>query len=344
MPGARLTDVERGRIIERSKMPRSTVRALMAHFKRSRPTILRVLGRLRNARRLPATGACHDERDRKILALAGKMKTVRARTFPAFPSSRTIAKEMTRLQIPCSHNTVARVLRAHGLKPYVRPRVPTVNPAVHAKRLAFCTFWDQQPDAELARIVFSDEHWLDTNDHTARSMWATSKEAVPVRQSMNPLNLPSLMIWAAIGVGWRSPLVFVHKRGPRCPEAPRGMDAKKYVRCCLARVAPTLVARRAIFQQDGARPHVAHHTSGYIERKGIERMENWPPYSPDLNPIEQMWPVLDAAIARLAPDSHDSLQAAAIQAWAAIPQALIDNTVLSFRGKVGACRAREGRC
>ena len=43
-----------------------------------------------------------------------------------------------------------------------------------------------------------------------------------------------------------------------------------------------------VFQQDNAPIHTACATVRWFEEHGIELMKSWPPYSPDLNPIEHL--------------------------------------------------------
>lgn len=78
-----------------------------------------------------------------------------------------------------------------------------------------------------------------------------------------------------------------------------------------------LVSPGDIFMHDNASPH------NIIRELGIGFM-GWPPYTPDLSPIENLWALLKATIDKLypvlryAPDTvatQQRLQARAIEAW-----------------------------
>ena len=40
--------------------------------------------------------------------------------------------------------------------------------------------------------------------------------------------------------------------------------------------------------EDNARPHTARGTQAYLQKKNIPKFF-WPPHSPDLNPIKNLW-------------------------------------------------------
>ena len=88
--------------------------------------------------------------------------------------------------------------------------------------------------------------------------------------------------------------------------------------------------------QDGARCHAAKSTIAYLEKKNVAVLEQWPPYSPDLNPIENLWHLLDRRLSELVPRTLPELKQATLEAWNAIPMAHINALVESFQGRLRA--------
>lgn len=89
--------------------------------------------------------------------------------------------------------------------------------------------------------------------------------------------------------------------------------------------------------QDGARPHIKTSVLDYLRRKGVSRITDWPPYSPHLNPVEQVWAELDRRISEKVPTNEAELKAAALAAWNEIPLTSINKYVQSFKNKCDRC-------
>jgi hypothetical protein len=61
------------------------------------------------------------------------------------------------------------------------------------------------------------------------------------------------------------------------------------------------------FQQDNVRFHTTPDTVTYLHEKGITLIE-WPPWSPDLNPIENLWNVIKARVYARFPQSMEEME------------------------------------
>jgi len=93
------------------------------------------------------------------------------------------------------------------------------------------------------------------------------------------------MIWGAIGWNYKSPLVFMEKL-PGC----KGICSKAYLQQVLQPVVFPLfdeLGPEYIFMEDGSKVHAGSTRLPRLQH-GIRRF-SWPPFSPDLNPIEKAW-------------------------------------------------------
>ena len=84
-----------------------------------------------------------------------------------------------------------------------------------------------------------------------------------------------------------------------------------------------------LYQQDNAPPHRGGLTSIYLEMAKV-KVINWPPQSPDLNPIEQVWNWMAGKIKAKSFEDINELRDYVFALW----EQLQKNTVLSFIEKL----------
>ena len=97
------------------------------------------------------------------------------------------------------------------------------------------------------------------------------------------------------------------------------------------------VGENFILMDDNARAHRAHITDQYLEQATIVRME-WPARSPDLNPIEHAWDMLQTAVSSrpVQPASVQELRQALLEEWDQIPQYKVRRLISSMRKRCQA--------
>ena len=103
--------------------------------------------------------------------------------------------------------------------------------------------------------------------------------------------------------------------------------------------------RNFLFQHDNAPAHRARRLQDFLEEEEVGQLP-WPPYSPDLDPIEHAWDALDRAIRKrdVQPTHLRELGEALIQEWNGLSQRdLLNNLVESLPRRIDAViQARGG--
>ena len=137
------------------------------------------------------------------------------------------------------------------------------------------------------RVLFSDEKIFHLDQTLNRQ-----NDRVYIRKGQKkPLNSttvvekrkfpPKIIVWAGIAHNLKTTLFFIEKGSTT--------NANSYKDNILTEiVVPVCRKNKLIYQQDGAPCHTAKICSDYLKSENIEFWDknNWPPNSPDLNPLD----------------------------------------------------------
>ena len=145
------------------------------------------------------------------------------------------------------------------------------------------------------------------------------------------------MVWAGISLGYRTDL-HIFKLGSVTAVRYRDEVLEPIVRLYAAAVGPTFV-----LMDDNARPHRADIVDDYLESEGIARMA-WPAYSPDLNPIENLWDALGRAVSSRFPPRATliELETAVQEEWRLLNSAVVDHLIESMVTRCKLCIQMRG--
>ncbi|UYV69847.1 hypothetical protein LAZ67_7000963, partial [Cordylochernes scorpioides] len=230
-----------------------------------------------------------------------------------------------------STRTISRRLVANGLHSCRPLRRLPLTPPNRRQRLKWCrarSTWM----TEWHRVVFSVESrfCLSSDSRRVRVWRRRGERSNPAAIVERPtVRQRGIMVWGAIAYDSRSPLLRIQGT----------MTAQRYVDDVLRPVTlPYLQGvPNALYQQDNARPHTAR-----ISQQALQdvQMLPWPPYSPDLSPIEHVWDIIGRRLHALPqPRSEDELWQMVEREWRVIPQDAIRTLIDSLPRRVAACIA-----
>ena len=240
----------------------------------------------------------------------------------------------TEKNVTASRSTVRRDLQALNLRAYVRPRAPPLTEENRKRRLAFAKATLQL--LKTHTVYFTDEKWFDCNDNGQRYQYARSKSEVLPRPSVRFPPMPH--VWGLIGAnGAKRLVVFENEKGPDGRR--KNVNSEVYCKECLKPNLRLLSKPNVLLMQDGARPHISVETRQFMLRHGITMMPNWPPYSPDLNPIENLWAKLTRKVSKAGPIDDKELKTFVEEQWKATDARRLAQ---SFKRRLEQCIANGG--
>ena len=102
---------------------------------------------------------------------------------------------------------------------------------------------------------------------------------------------------------------------------------------------------KVLFQQDNATSHVAKDVQEWFKTHSNELvLLQWPPQSPDISPIENIWHILKKKISQRnpRPQSLDDLRRYMKEEWERIPEIYFKNCALSINKRIKLVLTNKG--
>jgi transposase len=249
----------------------------------------------------------------------------------------------THSSIP-STTTIHNFLSSGGFKPRKLIKRPLLSAKNQALRLQFAREWiDKVGDLQRCTI------WSD--ETSVRKISSGNQVLYRVHSSVPRSSLPgnyqvqqggfTVMFWGFFSF---------HGLGPLVPLV-GSQNQHTYLETVRQHLVPYMERFRdqqgmeLRFMQDNASCHKAKTVMNFFSTSGISVLK-WPPQSPDLNPIENLWAIVKKRRQKKygVPRSKSDLIEQVLEIWASLPQDLLETLCLSMENRLRQCIQRGGKC
>jgi len=250
-----------------------------------------------------------------------------------------------------SKSTYYRILKKYNITNWRAKKRPALTPAVAKLRLKWAkqhVMWTQE---QWSKVIWSDECSVERGTgkdqvwcfRTPQQKWQkqmiqTYPKGKEVRQ----------MIWAAFSGKFGRCNLVVMQRDEATKK--KSYTAQSYIEA-IEDELPRMWEPDLLFLQDNAPIHTAKIVKAWLQQNLIQLIEI-PPYSPDLNLIENQWPHLKKNVYKVNPDIEklgkgnsqvqELLGEALIGAWQLIPESYFKNAVLGMKQRCEAVIEAKG--
>ncbi|KAJ5280899.1 hypothetical protein N7478_006271 [Penicillium angulare] len=275
-----------------------------------------------------------DDRDRMFEAIYGNPRT-------------KIEDLMDACDCQVYRQSIWRLLKEANMRKWRCMYRPELTDEWASKRLQWALTWQNlTPEEWKLRLYWSDESTVERGKG-ARQEWTFTRPKYQAEtRDVQTFSYKGVkqMFWAAFsGCGRRTGLIPLYPPVNEEGEIVGGINRWVILELYQS-VLPTLINgnENAVFMQDNAPVHTAYVVRDWLRDQDFEVMV-WPPHSPDLNPIENLWALLKAKIYELhaelhtMPDNDDTLEylvACAQEAWSEIDLSILENLAITMPHRV----------
>lgn len=249
----------------------------------------------------------------------------------------TTPKEIkNELELDVSARTIRRRLDEVGLFGRVARHEHDFTELDLKRRLAFAEGYAHWTEHEWEQVIFSDETHFDRFSHghpwVQRPVGMAFDEKY-LAHGTQPIE--TIGLWAcfcAKGIGQAEIYVGEYKSEQYCSMLYANL---------LATARHFYRNRPWFLLHDNAPQHSSLHTSIWLHNHGVAVLD-FPPWSPDLNPIENLFFTLKQRVYAHFPHTGEELEAALKVEWEALPQTLLLKLAHSMPARLKECIENKG--
>lgn len=251
-----------------------------------------------------------------------------------FVSSNTLVKK---LEIPVSSRTIRRRAVERGLLSRRPSKKPLISNKNQKKRLIFARKYISWDVAKWKTVLFSDEskYLLVGTDGMCRVRRPRGKRLQPqFCQKTLKHGGGNVMVWGCFSGQGLGP---IHKIDGI-------MDRfiyKNILENIMLPYAEWNMPLKWIFQQDNDPKHTSKVVKKWFKTQKIDMLD-WPPQSPDINPIENLWQIVEQKIVRDNVRTKDQLFDQIKKAWSEVSPDVIRNLIESMPRRLRAVIENKG--
>jgi transposase len=250
-----------------------------------------------------------------------------------FITPRDIRRE---LQLACSARTVRRRLDGVDLFGRVAREADTFDARILRLRLSFARGFLHFTEADWDTVICSDEVHFCLGHHG--QVWVQRPPGTAYEpQYCKPADEPAatVTLWGCMcskGIG--AGRLFLGE-----------LNSQLYCDILEHNLKPTYqrIYPRGLwrFLQDNASPHYTAAVNTWMHNHGVHIME-FPPYSPDLNPIENLWHVLKHRVEHRNPRTAEELEQIIGEEYEAVSESECAKLMRSMPARLQQCIEFEG--
>lgn len=236
--------------------------------------------------------------------------------------------------------TIRRALRKIGLVSAVKQKKPALSSKNVKSRLQFCKDYGNWTVDDWKRVIWSDETKINRFQSDGKEYyWHRPDEKLQRHQVKQTVKHGGggLMVWGCFSWWSVGPLVKIE-----------GIMKKEDYLSILQTNLPEFVEKSVypvedlVFQQDGDPKHTSKIVKNWLSNQSFQLIK-WPPQSPDLNPIENLWAILKRrmAVHERAPTNMAELWQRVQEEWNNISDETIHNLVESMPNRIKSVKKKN---